>query len=388
MLKALHGKTLAPPSGEGRALLDLSTEGCWLVDADLVTTFANAALCRMLGYRAEEMAGSHLLSFVDPDSVAALQRAVTMRKLLSRQHLDVVLRRSDGARLYTMFGISTPTDESGAAIGALISVTDITQRHIQEIALENERARYAAATNRVNRFLAMLSASLKDPASAVLGFAQVLEEGHALSPGHLRAYAASCRDAGRQMVRVLDDVGTWARLQLDESTPDERIFDLAGLVQETVEWASTAAARRGVTLRYAADGAVVLADVTATMTVLQHLLDNAVRFSRPGATVTLSATEAGGMVEIRVSDHGVGIPAERLRNLLRLDVPHATPDLDGEAGSGLGLMICEALVARMGGALRIDSSPGKGTTVAFTLPSGTMPADGPATSSMEVEFAI
>jgi len=376
LIKAIHEKTRRLPSASGlnSMLLDTAAEGYWLVDADLFITFANETLCRMLGYRANDLVGSHLLSFVAAESLPAVRRAVALQDVRPQQSFDVTLLRSDGRPLYAILSTSVFTDHASAAIGTSIFVTDITGRHADEVALRSERERLADTALRLNRFLELLSANLKDPVSAVLGFAEVLES-EATGGNRTGAYAASCREAAQQMARVLDDVAHWARIQADEEAIDLRLFDVAGVVHDVMEWAGAAAARQAVTLISTVTDAPVLADVAASTTVLQHLVDNAIRYSRSGSQVTLSTQQVGTDIEIEVRDQGTGIPAARLGKLFQLDAQHATPDLNGHIGSGMGLMICEALVARMGGLFRIESREGVGTTVTFTLPSGRASAD-------------
>lgn len=370
MLKALHENTRRLPYTPDfdRMLLNTAADGCWVVDADLVVTFVNATLCRWLGYREEELVGNHLLTFVAPESLSAIRRAVALREVRTRQSLDITLRRSDATPLYAIFSLSTLFDPAGSAVGSSIFVTDITHRHADEIALRNEREQWAAATQRLNRFLDLLSTTLKDPVSAIVGFSEALQ---AEAPdGRIGTYAASCRDAAQHIVRVMDDVALWASIQTDTGAMEPCLFDVAGVVHDTMEWASAGAVRRRVALINGVDDVPVLADVAATMTVLKHLLDNAIRFSRPGTQVTVAARRIAGDVEIQIADQGIGIPPARQAHLFQLDAPHATPDLDGDLGSGMGLMICQALVARMGGTLHVESREGVGTTVTFTLPSG------------------
>jgi two-component system, sensor histidine kinase and response regulator len=104
-------------------------------------------------------------------------------------------------------------------------------------------------------------------------------------------------------------------------------------------------------------------------TILRNLLSNALKFTPKGGSVTLAAKMgADSMVEIRVTDTGVGMSQADLDNLFQLGKPHTTAGVHDERGSGLGLIICAELVQKNQGHLHIESQVGQGTTVRFTLP--------------------
>ncbi|SNR34637.1 histidine kinase N-terminal 7TM domain-containing protein [Halorubrum vacuolatum] len=107
--------------------------------------------------------------------------------------------------------------------------------------------------------------------------------------------------------------------------------------------------------------------------LLQNLIANAVEHAGPAPTVTLSATREGSMWRIVVRDDGVGIDPRELQYAAEPFTRGA--DVDRDAGTGMGLAICERIVVRHGGELTIDSTPGSGTTVAFTLPAVPEPPD-------------
>jgi two-component system, OmpR family, sensor histidine kinase VicK len=147
--------------------------------------------------------------------------------------------------------------------------------------------------------------------------------------------------------------------------------DLVDLAETTIERLAPWASERDITFRANASPGLppALADADRIGQVLMNLLDNAIKFSSPGGEVVVSL-EAGpaGIVQIRVQDEGMGIPAEALPRIgerfYRTDRARSRAD----GGSGLGLAIARALVEAHGGSLRVESELGKGTTVSFTLP--------------------
>ena len=114
------------------------------------------------------------------------------------------------------------------------------------------------------------------------------------------------------------------------------------------------------------DGVNVIGDRGKVMEILDNLLYNALKFTPSKGTIRLSGTKEDGFAVIRVSDSGAGIPKEKLRKIF--DPGEIVATLDSHARLGLGLTICKRLVEAQKGKIHIDSIPGKGTQVSFSLP--------------------
>lgn len=364
-----------------RRILDQSAQGCWVLDGELITVAVNPALCALLGYRAGELVGTHLLAYVAEESRGVLERQAAIRDLTPHRSYDVTLTRSDGTPLRVIFNDSRLDGEDGGmAPGFCIFVTDITRRFEEEAQRALRVDQLADAVARMNRFLGQICQELKDPLSAILGATQMISSDVALpdpaggsatlGTAHLGAYAALCSDAGRQMMRTIENLSLWSRLQLNQVPLELRVYELGGLLQDVLEDLEPGARARDILIVNRIVATPVLGDLSALNTVLKHLIENAVRFSPSGSMVMLSSTLADGRVTVRVQDNGLGIPEELQPHLFRIDPHHAAPGADGEVGSGLGLLICKALIERMGGGIRVFSKPGGGTAVTVTLTPG------------------
>jgi signal transduction histidine kinase len=113
---------------------------------------------------------------------------------------------------------------------------------------------------------------------------------------------------------------------------------------------------------------LVYADPRMIDTVIRNLISNALKFTRPGGKVRISAAHNNEFVEVSVSDTGVGICEKDLSKLFQIDVKYQQTGTAGEEGTGLGLILCKELIEKNGGSLSLESEIGKGTTVMFTLP--------------------
>ena len=149
---------------------------------------------------------------------------------------------------------------------------------------------------------------------------------------------------------------------------DIRPFPLADTLMECVAFYHTYAEQKKVHLVLEGDsrGVIVSADRGKVMQILDNLLYNALKFTPSEGTIRLSGRKEEGFAVISVSDSGAGIPKEKLQKIFDQGTMVAT--LDSNARLGLGLTICKRLVEAQNGNIRIDSVPGKGTQVHFSLP--------------------
>ena len=103
-------------------------------------------------------------------------------------------------------------------------------------------------------------------------------------------------------------------------------------------------------------------------TVIRNLVNNAIKFSSPGGKITITAERSQlGQMLFSVNDTGIGMDAERLEKLFRIDTNVSRPGTQGEASSGLGLILCKEFVEKMGGTIWAESTEGKGSTFFFTI---------------------
>jgi CheY-like chemotaxis protein len=120
----------------------------------------------------------------------------------------------------------------------------------------------------------------------------------------------------------------------------------------------------------------VFADENMLASTIRNLTSNAVKFTPAGGNVNLSAeTMADGALKFSVKDSGIGMNAEMVDNLFKLDVITSQRGTDNEQGTGLGLILCKEFIEKHGGELHVESKDGAGSTFHFTLPGNTQPPE-------------
>lgn len=218
--------------------------------------------------------------------------------------------------------------------------------------------------------LARIAHEFRSPLTAVLGFSEFLAATlDEMPPERAKGYLADLSLAAERMRRLADDLVALGSgklgLRVAETALDPLLATAVRLAQPTAD-------ARGVTLSGPAPSAlVVLADPDALARAVGNLLDNAIRHgARKGGTVALRVTDGGklGGANLTVSDDGPGLDAASLAEAL---APYGRPgQRDDAAAGGLGLPIVRDIIEAHGGALLIDTAPGKGFAATLSLPPG------------------
>lgn len=285
------------------------------------------------------------------------------------EHMEQVWTGPDGRRLVLM-ALKVPLrDMAGQVIGIITCGVDITRLKETEAQLIEQREAAETASRVKTSFLANMSHELRTPLNAIIGFADMMAAGYAgpLTPRQ-QDYTVNVRDSGEHLLRLVNDILDLSRLESGrlEISVEDCSFDQ--IAQSALAMVEPQARQAEVTLDFEPPGLTLRADERALTQILINLLGNAVKFNRPGGTVTLRATEVNGVVGIRVSDTGIGMSEAESRAvvqpLYRSDVYRSRAN----SGAGLGLSICRSLVELHGGRMELRSEPGIGTTVEIALP--------------------
>lgn len=220
-------------------------------------------------------------------------------------------------------------------------------------------------------FVANVSHELRTPLTAVKGLVETLRDGAVDDPRVRDRFLETMESETDRLIRLVNDLLLLSRADSEALNLQCEPVDLAQLVRATVSRLATQAETKKLVLQVSVSPSVPLAwaDPDRIKQVLLNLLDNAVKYSPPGGSVTISVDGGRGQAaQVQVRDEGIGIPAEDLprigQRFYRTDKARSR----AQGGSGLGLAIARALVQAHGGRLWLESQEGQGTVVTFTLP--------------------
>lgn len=238
------------------------------------------------------------------------------------------------------------------------------------MALRDTKARPDHGSHERDRLFSILSHDLKNSLAAVMASAAALDRlAHTAPPDRIRTFAQLNADAARRASGLCEDLLAWARLQTSRVVMKE--IDVRALIAGSVDAVREPARLQDIEVQVQPDhGALTArADRRAIETVLRNLLRNAIQFTPPGGRVAVSARAVNSrLVEIAVTDTGIGIEASRLPQLFTLAGAGPAPGADSARGPGIGLILCRELVERNEGRIAVTSRLQRGSRFAFVLP--------------------
>jgi signal transduction histidine kinase len=241
------------------------------------------------------------------------------------------------------------------------------------VALVSERAEAQNASRVKSMFLANTSHELRTPLNAIIGFSSLIaiRAGKGAAPQEVVEYAETITSSGEHLLALINDLLDMSRIEAGRFELQEETIAVFDLIEELVELVRFQANAKSLRLASSCGGTPVYirADRKALRQILLNLLSNAMKFTRAGGLVVIgTAPGSAGELMIRVTDNGVGIPADALQRVFKPfeRAKHGTAS-DVE-GTGLGLSIAQGLAMLHGGAITLESRVGEGTVATVAIP--------------------
>ncbi len=210
---------------------------------------------------------------------------------------------------------------------------------------------------------------MRSPFHTLLGFTEIIsKKANKFSKEELVECASSLNEQVKMVFELLQNLLEWSRLQMDGEKQTPITIQLAQLTQEIVDILNLTALQKNISLVNNINSECVFADANMVRTVILNLITNSIKFSRPGGSVIVSAGSNGNMVQVNVTDTGVGMSEDQVNKVFSLDHKVSTTGTAGERGTGLGIPLCKEMLERNKGEIWVESTVGEGSTFYFTLP--------------------
>jgi two-component system, sensor histidine kinase and response regulator len=228
-----------------------------------------------------------------------------------------------------------------------------------------------------DRFFSIIAHDLKSPLNSLLGFSSILSErAKEKKYDECERIADIIHQSSTRAVTLLSNLLSWAQTQVGNIEFQPEFFNFAELAEQVENYMKDAAQLKNIVIVNKLPPAVhVYADKEMMASVLRNLLTNAVKFTHPGGTVTISSRQSGNELTLSVSDTGVGIPANKMKELFQIGRTNSTYGTSKESGTGLGLILCREFVSLHQGKIWAESKAGSkagstsGSTFHFSIPS-------------------
>lgn len=331
-------------------VLDAVPEPLFVVDIRQAITHANRA--------AEALVGANLIgrtlaeAFRQPELLDGVETVLSGSA--PKASVDFEVGNAKGRSYRAIIGRLEKVGVAGEA--AVMTLHDLTAiRRLEALRAD---------------FVANASHELRTPLASLVGFIETLEGPAKNDPEAQARFLGIMRNQADRMTRLVQDLLSLSRIELDEHAPPGRTDDLKGLLAAIVAQLGPVAEARPATFQFscAAPLHAVAGDPDLLQQVFQNLIENAIKYGKPDGVVTIAATQTTDGACVTITDQGEGIPAAHIPRLTerfyRVDVARSR-DM---GGTGLGLAIVKHILNRCRGELSIASKAGQGSSFTVRLP--------------------
>ncbi len=298
-----------------------------------------------------------LITITDPNKVNFISQIGISIYLMTQT--SIILIRFMQAHKLTL-KLSVELEEANQGLEAMV------EERTKELQLANSKLQ--KINNQKNFMLATTTHDMKNSFNILINCSELLTEDKTLTVDQ-KLYAGMIRDASNNGYRVLQNILSWARMQITDLDGTNVIHNLRGLFVVEIDTFKYPIKDKNLRVRTEVDNNLLFyCDEEQLYSICRNLLSNAVKFSKTGGEIIISNKLVGNMVEIHIQDGGVGMEPEMVESIFDNTIDNKRRGTSGESGSGIGLIIVKELVESNMGSISCVSELGKGTDFFVRFP--------------------
>jgi len=342
----------------------------WIADVDGLFSFLNKVWLDFTGNEMGDDLGMNWLKNVHPEDLEKLlgkyQDAFSSKTSFS---YEFRFKRKDNIYRWIMINGTPRFNRTGLFMGFIGSCSDISEQKESEEKIKNINIELAEINATKDKFFSIISHDLRSPLSGLMQILFIIAEDYDSLPNEEKLQMITdVANTSKKTYELMENLLEWSSIQTGTIPIYPKKLTLLMLLNNLEDLYNQNLKSKEITLKIDVGPEIsVFADKKMTETILRNLISNAIKFSYPNGTVSVSAEPSNDFVVIKVMDTGVGIKTEILSELFKVDKVQSTPGTEKEIGTGLGLILCKELVEKQNGKMWVESKENEGTTFYFTL---------------------
>ncbi|MCF8368355.1 MAG: HAMP domain-containing histidine kinase [Bacteroidales bacterium] len=221
-----------------------------------------------------------------------------------------------------------------------------------------------------DKFFSIIAHDLKNPFNSLLGFSDLLKNDYDnFNKEEIKRFIQIMHDSSKQGFNLLENLLQWSRSQTGRIAFIPGEVNVRDVVLGCIDLLGSSAKKKQIKIYYDIPENVILnGDIEMLSAVFRNLISNAIKFTPPNGSIKIKTKVLQKFTEISVIDTGVGIPAEKIHDLFRIDKQVSTSGTDNEKGTGLGLILCKEFIDKHKGKIKVSSEPKNGSEFKVILP--------------------
>ncbi len=351
-------------------LFDFSPIPYFTLDKEGIIREVNLSASKMFGVERGKLIGKRFTTYIPPGERDAFTSFFdTVFKSPEKHSLELKVMNKDKRVFHVLLEGVELNDTLQEDRNCQVALIDLTEYKRVEDVLKaySEELKVLNATK--DKFFSIIAHDLRSPFQSLLSTTEMLAARiEDLSQEDIMLVSKGLNDNLTNLHGLLENLLHWSLMQRNMLEYKPVTLNLHDVVDKVIEISNQSAVKKNITLSNNVDAGVsVYADADMLRSVVQNLIVNAIKFTRPEGRITVSSADKKSYVEVSVRDTGIGIESERASKLFNMNTISTTNGTGGEKGTGLGLPLCREFVERNNGNIWVESEPGKGSKFTFTL---------------------
>lgn len=359
-----------------RTIVENAAGGIYQVTPDGQFLSVNPAYARILGYDSSEQVlksvrNAHEQLYKQPRERARFIREIEQKSAVRGFETEMLTRTGDV--IWVNENARAVRDDDGHILYYEGSLENITQRKEAEMKMGEAMLQSDLANRAKSEFLANMSHELRTPLNAIIGFSEIIRNEVFGTINHRQywEYAKDIHDSGKQLLRIINDILDVSRIDAGQRQLNESVINMDNIVQSCLDFVSAKVAEADLSVNNATLHIIpnIVGEELAVKQSLLNILTNAVKFTQPGGSITIShEIDSDGGLRLSVTDTGVGLDDDEIEKALSPFGQVETSFSRSTSGAGLGLTLVTSLMKLHGGHLELVSQKGIGTTATLVFP--------------------
>lgn len=263
-----------------------------------------------------------------------------------------------------------PINDHDKITGLIIHIEDVTDRWNRENLLQKKNEELLTLNSTKDKFFRIIAHDLKSPFTALLGFSEILKENiDDLSSEQSKSIVNILHSSLKNQFTFLENLLKWSQLQSGRFELTYSEVQVEQVIRNIIKIASPVIKSKNIEIKTSVPDELSLnTDAQALTSILYNIVFNALKFTADYGKLAIFVSQDENNVSFSIEDNGVGMPPERVSKLFLIGESVSTPGTNNEKGSGLGLILVKELVEKLKGDIRVESTPGIGTTFIVVIP--------------------
>jgi len=341
-----------------------------ITDLENKIIFVNESFLKTYGYDLDELIGKNISLIGSQNNEIRKVNEILPTTIHGNWQGELLQRKRDGSEFPIYLSTSTIKDKEKKVIGLIGVAIDISARILAEKELIKAKEQAEESDRLKSAFLANMSHEVRTPLNSIIGFSELLADPY-FEHEQKNEFIQHIVTSGNNLLTIISDIMDISKIESGEIIIHKHQMDACKFISDIRDQFSFQAAAKNIelklTLPETGEKTVLFTDSDRLGQIFNNLISNALKFTSKGS-IEIGYQLRNKMVEFYVSDTGIGIPEQYQDKIFDRFRQVEEANTRTYGGNGLGLAISKNLVELMGGKIRVDSEPGKGSAFYFTIP--------------------